>query len=672
MRFFGAATLALALAAPAAGQSTLLQGETITVTGARSEQDLADTSLQVSVINAEEIALIAAQHPAELLNRAPGVSLNRGNGAEHLTAIRSPVLTGGDGAGSFLYLEDGIPLRAAGFSNVNGLFEAPLALAGGVEVVRGPGSAVHGSNALHGLVNVISPDPAATPSRLEWEAGSFGRYRALAALSTGATDADLFLGVSAQHEDGWRRQAGMDRQAALFRMDGRSGRVRWRASASAINLNQETAGYVFGPQAYRDRAAARANNDPEAFRDAWAVRASVRAEIELSEGASLTLTPYARANAMDFLMHFLPSEALEQSGHDSVGLQAVWRREGERLSGLIGTDLELTEGYLSEVQERPTIFSFIQGVHYDYAVTAETAAVYAQGDWRVSPRLTLSGGARAETVRYAYDNRTADGAIGRFLRLPDRDDEFTTLTPHAGFILEVADAHRVFGRLARGARAPQTAELYRLQPGQVIDDIDPVTLDSAELGWRGRIGREAEVELAAYAMEKENVFFRDADGFNVTDARTRHHGIEFLLAAPLSEQFAVSLAGSWAQHRYASDNAVSSSSDSIRSGDEIDTAPEWMWTGDLVWSPLERAELMLEWVHVGPYATDAGNTAAYDGHDLLNLRARWRPRDGVEFFGAVRNLTDQAYAERADYAFGRDRYFPGEPRGISFGVRLTR
>ena len=51
-----------------------------------------------------------------MLNRAPGVHIHRGSGQEHLTAIRSPVLVGGAGAGSFLYLEDGIPMRAAGFA----------------------------------------------------------------------------------------------------------------------------------------------------------------------------------------------------------------------------------------------------------------------------------------------------------------------------------------------------------------------------------------------------------------------------------------------------------------------------------------------------------------------------------------------------------------------------
>jgi outer membrane receptor protein involved in Fe transport len=44
----------------------------------------------------------------------------------------------------------------------------------------------------------------------------------------------------------------------------------------------------------------------------------------------------------------------------------------------------------------------------------------------------------------------------------------------------------------------------------------------------------------------------------------------------------------------------------------------------------------------------------------------------TEVFGAVRNLTNTDYAERADFAFGNDRYFPGEDRAFSLGVRLIR
>jgi outer membrane receptor for ferrienterochelin and colicin len=60
------------------------------------------------------------------------------------------VLTGPGSCGSFLLLEDGIAVRPTGFCNVNELFELPSEQAEAIEVIRGPASALYGSNAVHG------------------------------------------------------------------------------------------------------------------------------------------------------------------------------------------------------------------------------------------------------------------------------------------------------------------------------------------------------------------------------------------------------------------------------------------------------------------------------------------------------------------------------------------
>ena len=89
------------------------------------------------MVDAEAIELTRANHVHELLVRVPGVWISRGSGHEHLTAIRSGVLTGAGACGEFLLLENGIPIRPAGFCNVNNLFEVNTEQAAAVEVVRG-------------------------------------------------------------------------------------------------------------------------------------------------------------------------------------------------------------------------------------------------------------------------------------------------------------------------------------------------------------------------------------------------------------------------------------------------------------------------------------------------------------------------------------------------------
>ena len=71
----------------------------------------------ISSVDKEQLEELDAQHPKQIFRRLPGIWISRGSGQEHLTAIRSPVLTGPGACGSFLVLEDGLPVRPTGFCN---------------------------------------------------------------------------------------------------------------------------------------------------------------------------------------------------------------------------------------------------------------------------------------------------------------------------------------------------------------------------------------------------------------------------------------------------------------------------------------------------------------------------------------------------------------------------
>ena len=217
---FVSVALAAALTAPAGAADLAADwaAETVIVTAERRAEPLSEAPLNISVLSAEELSFINADHISEALARAPGVNLHRGSGAEHLTSIRSPVLTGGAGAGSFLFLENGVPIRSAGFANINGLFDAHYEIAGGVEVVRGPSGALYGANAIHGVVNVLTPAPT---EDLSIFAEAFGdtedRYKWRGSVSGTAGAHGFFAGGSVTSESGYREDAGLDQQKFSLR-----------------------------------------------------------------------------------------------------------------------------------------------------------------------------------------------------------------------------------------------------------------------------------------------------------------------------------------------------------------------------------------------------------------------------------------------------------------------
>ncbi len=678
----GAQNLVLGLAASLAlhGQTSVAQEpgvgkiDQIIVTAERRPVEQQAVMGSIAVFDRRELEIVNADHPSELLNRSAGVNIHRGSGQEHLTAVRSPVLTGGAGAGSFLYLEDGIPLRAAGFANVNGLFEASTETAGGVEVVKGPGSVLYGSNAVHGLVNIISAAPSDSKSAgLDISTGSHwltkGSGFVSGPIGKSTRAARLRLDVHAAHDAGYRSDSGYDQQKAKLQIVKDVGTWSVGGAVSYQNLNQETAGFVQGPEAFRDRGLSRQNAFPQAFRDVKSVRGHLRLERQVGTNGSIALTPYARWTDMDFLLHFLPSQALEQNSHASGGLLTTYYWDTDNLSVIAGLDIEGTKGSLSEVQTRPTIFSFVQGVHYDYDVTSYVVSPYAQVRWRFAPKWVLESGIRVDYTRYDYTNNTDDGTFGRFIRIPDRTDEFVTPTPKLGLSYEANNNLTLYSRYARGTRAPQTTDLYRVQQNQMGAEAEPEELDALEAGLRGTRG-SANLSLAAFTMWKRNFFFRDADGFNVVDGKTRHTGVEATLFSQLKPYLALSGDVTYARHTYNFDNTVANGAESIRDGDDVDSAPRWLANARLIITPSEQVSAELEWRHVGDYFTDASNTNDYEGHNVLVVRAAYSPTDNVTVYARVNNVANTDYAERADFAFGNERFFPGEGRTAFGGIRV--
>lgn len=665
------ATVNIALPAHAQEDQDLSLDELV-VTGTRSGTPILELAGNTGRISEEEIDLVRPDHITEIVNRVSGVNIQRGNGQEHLTSIRSPVLTGGAGAGSFLFLEDGIPLRAAGFANVNGLFEVNYEQAGGIEVVRGPGSALYGSNAVHGLINVLSRAPSLDLEReIDLSIGPHDLYQMKGTVSDTIGQHGYRLSVNGTTDGGYVSEAGYDQQKVSFRHDYYGDIDSFKTLFSHTNLNQETAGYIEGFKAYEDEGLSRTNPNPEAYRDAKATRLSTEWERQLTDTSTFKLTPYLRHTEMEFLMHFLNGQPVEKNKHSSVGLLAAYTKD---LSGghkiIFGTDFEYTEGELSEVQNNPSDGPFLQGVHYDYEVDATVVAPYVHSEWQLLEKTRLTAGVRYEYTKYDYTNNTDSLTLGsRYLRPESDKENFSNLSPKLGLVQELTEDTAAFINYARGNRAPQTTDLYRIQQrGATGGAADSETIDSIEIGMR-KVGEGLQYEIAAYHMKKKDYFFTDSTQINVPDGKTQHTGLELGAFYPFNEQFDIAANVTFAKHEYDFNRETSN----IEKGDYLVTAPKRMGNIRLGWnvSPVTRAEL--EWIHMGEYYVTDGNDKKYEGHDVFNLRASHEVTSNLTLYGKVHNLFNTDYAERADYNGFSDeyRYFVGEKRYLHVGASYS-
>lgn len=117
--------------------------------------------------------------------------------------------------------------------------------------------------------------------------------------------------------------------------------------------------------------------------------------------------------------------------------------------------------------------------------------------------------------------------------------------------------------------------------------------------------------------------------------------------------------------------AWSQEGESIARGNAVDTAPNWLANVRYRYQSAARFSLELEFIWQGEYALDAANTAKYPGHKLLNLRLGWQLSQGIRLHARLLNVTDEQYADRADFAFNQFRYCPGLPIRSVFGMAYS-
>lgn len=642
----------------------------------RRMEGLTDVNASVAVIGQAELELVDATHYQEAANRLPGVNINRGNGQESLTSIRSPILTGSGACGSFLLAENGIPLRAAGFCNVNEMFDAHTENAERIEVIRGPSSAFYGSNAVHGMINVVLPDPS-EQTRISLETGPRGFLRGNVALGFDTGNFKELILVNGVTEDGWRDDSGYDQQKASWLYSYTTANdFDLNGGVTVTNLNQETAGYVVGHNAYKDNALRDTNPNPEAYRDNQSLRAWTRVTKHLDNNWEVIFTPYFRKAELNFIQHFLPGVPIEDNQHHSLGFQLSSYHDLSNNSDLaLGLDFESTNGELLEYQTTPTVGSaFLVGTipvgkHYDYEVDATQIAPFIQYHSYFGDGWDMTLGLRYEQMNYDYNNKMADGRVKedgtpcgfggcRFNRPSDRSDDFGDWSPKFGLRYRINEQYTVSGRIQKGFRAPQSGELYRLQNNQNVADLDSVEIDSYELALDAQ-GDRWEYSVTGFYMDKQNDIVTDSGRINLNDADTSHKGIELAGAIELTDTLTFHGAFNYARHTY--ENNLDGGA-LVIDGNDVDSAPRTFGNFRLQWTPMASLLTELEWVNMGDYYTNPENTADYEGHDVFNLRTRWDVSPSVNLSLNILNVFDTKYAERADWtSFGGDRYFTGEP-----------
>jgi len=669
--------------------------DTITVTGTRDQGRLADTATSIGMLDEITIRDINPTHSADLLNRIPGVFINQlgSTGQGVSAAIRQPITTNP----VYLYLENGVPTRSPAFFNHNALYEVNVAQSQGVEVIKGPGSALYGSDAMGGVINVLSNRPITRDSLgLTLEGGDYDWRRAQLNGQTVWRDHHLALRLDTMDSEGWRQHNDFDRT---------SGNLVWQTGFGdfAINtvysgtwLRMNTGGTGLSLSDYLHNPEKAGNLI--GYRDVSSQRLSSLWQASLGEG-EISLTPYWRNNRLDYLatwtlntgrpverggVQVLDSQDahINESGDDSYGLQIKYRQALDtwpRAFWIAGLDLDYSQGFTHQTYIERTdtdpgrywlSFRRVKPI-YDYEVDFTSASPYVHLETDLGSGWRLNAGLRYDRVSYDYHNHLDTDLTSPIHKRPaDTEISLDHWSPKLGLVYQVSDWLNAFAAYRHAFRIPSESQLFRA--GATVDStqLKPVKADSYEIGLRGHWRSQITFEITLYEMPKTDEILSVSDDTgarrNVNAGDTSHRGVELGLDWMMTKELGLGLA--YARNRHRFDHWVENGQDF--SGNTLPQAPAYFANLRLHYAPhwLQGGRLEAEWNQQGQQFIDEANTLIYPGHRLLDLRASFAVTDGVEIYLHLLNAQNNRFAEPTS-RFG-PTYTPGKPRTLMGGVKF--
>ncbi len=577
------------------------------------------STLAVSTVDGKWYEEHQVSSVAEGLRQIPGLTVSRGGTAGGATSL----FLRGAASNQVLVLQDGMPLNDPTIGGQFNFFDLDALNLARVEVLRGSYGALYGSNAIGGVVNLVSRRGEGPGTfDLSLEGGSFLSHRESLSGSGGDGKADWSFGVAESGTDGPH-----DREA-------------FRSRSFSGLFGAEVAGDGRAEVAVRwlDSTA----EDPYDFGTPLPPDGNIRRERQVAAIGLTVEKPLARILTLKVRGSVTDADSAFRNGGDSPGAAAEFvsstsatTTQGgasvkadfhERLSAVAGVDGKEEESI--SFSESPF------GGGQDLDATDRNAGAYLLVRARVGP-VSVDGGGR-------HDDHSQAGS---------------EWSPQAGAMVDVeATRTTLRGNYGEGFRAPTPAEFT--DPFVGNPDLVPESSASVDAGVEQRFGDAVTAEATWFRLRTEDLIAYDPATFLLQNLnRTETEGYEFAVKAEAGAGFTVRGAFTKQFPR------------NLETGDRLPNRPDAFASGGVEW---KRGNWTLT---LDGYWQSSVDDLGQTGPDqdlrdragrrfLLNLGGRWKATDALTVFARVENLLDEEYVETPTAP-------KGPPLAFFAGVTLT-
>lgn len=630
---FAAEVLDQQAAAPdVAGRAGATAVEDVVVTANRSAQPIERVGASVTVLT--QAALEARQTPvvAELLAQTPGVSFTRNGGPGTSTGVN---IRGAESQHTVVLI-DGVKLNDP--SSTQGGFNFGNLLVGDtarIEVLRGAQSTLWGSQAIGGVVNIVTAEPTeALQGSLDAEVGARGTTYFRGGVGGANERLSWRLAASRYDTDGFSAFA-KGTEDDGYANTGLSGRLNVKVT-DAVSLDLRSV-WSSGRNDFDAF-----NGDSREYGKTQELVAYAGLNFDLLDGRFRNRIGYAHTDTDR--RNFNPDNKVQTLTFDAEGQNRRWEYQGafaftEALNATFGLEHEKSEMKTRSPGDWNPNPAFGRG-------EAELNSAYGQVQWTVLDGLTLTGG-----LRYDDHAQYGDNLLGQVA---------------AAWALNEGDTV-VRASWGQGFRAPGLYELYS-EYGNL--NLQPEEFDSWEIGVEQRLFDRAVVSATYFNRQADNEIRYNGCSTPSTDPlctvngagrwgyyrnvqKTEAQGVELIGRVDVTERLNVSANYTWTDAKSAS---------GATDGKRLTRRPEHManFAADYAFAFGLKTGVAVR--YVGETFNNDTNTVKVDAYTLVDLRASYPINDALEVYGRIENAFDEDYQTVLNYGA------PG--RGVFGGVRV--
>lgn len=615
---------ALALALPqyvwAADAEDQAKPEAILVSATRATEPQTDGTYtgSATILSADDLRHRQTRGVSDALRDVPGVAVSQVAGQTQLR------LRGSEG-NHVLVLVDGIEVSDP-FAGEFDFGTLQAGIGGRVEVLRGPQSALYGSDAIGGVVSYFTPSACdGDPAAGFVEAGSHATLNGAVQAGLCRDDYDVSFGANYFTTDGEPNARDGVRDIAR---DALTLSAKGSADITPTLTFRAVARYSAVDGDYNDQDFDSASPTFGLLIDSPGVR---------YEGEALYALVGLKWLASDNWTHDLSAQATDISRDNYASYGRTFGSEGQRIKGSYATTLKLVS--TGEVLHQLTFAADAERERYR---NTDPFGVAFTG-WRSTDNVGLVG-----EYRLSADRFDLSGALRRDIN--NRFADATTFRISGG--VDAGHGTRLRGAWGSGIKNPGFYELYGYFNGQFIGnpDLRPEKSKGWEVGVDQSLAGDA-IRLSATWFDSrltgEIHTIYPAPTFVATPAnrttRSTRKGLELSARAQLGPQVTLDAAYTWLNAEEAGVEEVR------RPGNTASAALTWAAQGDAASATLV--------VRYNGATDDLAFTdpsfipviARLDDYTLVNLNAEVKLAPGLSAFGRVENLLDEEYEQVFSY-----------------------